>query len=248
MQQSPNGIPKPYVCRKCGRDHSYEEYAKSKFCLNCGTWLGPPKPKLVRRKKENLPMIEKFFAELVECLEREPNKEYLRTLTLTRTRDEKWLKRQVTFLLREYGITPTEEKYYPFPSWQKCDVFFQIAPYECWLEMKTLPTNYCGGGGKPITQFIGETVNTISKLAKIYNEERKILLLMLFYPFCGNKQEINNWNIHLGKIRKACEEHLQTYRFLDDFINFDLPINTWELEFQPQSQTVEARIYLVGRW
>lgn len=34
-------MPISYVCRKCGRDHSKEEYIKSRFCMACGSFLLP---------------------------------------------------------------------------------------------------------------------------------------------------------------------------------------------------------------
>lgn len=238
---------KPYICRKCGRAHSYEEYAKSRFCLNCGTWLGPPKSKLRKRKKENLSVTGKIFIDVVECLECKSNKEYLRSLAIEKRRDEKWLKRQVVSILRECGITPFEEKSYPFPSQERCDIYFQIGQYEYWLEMKTFPTNYCGGG-KPITNFIEEAVSTIAKLAKISSEQRRILALFLFYPFCGSAQEVKNWEVHIQKIRKACDTYLHSYKFNEDYIIFDFPLTVWESEnMKLRSHEAEARIYFIEK-
>jgi len=32
-------LPTIYICRKCGRKHSKQEFKESRFCRNCGTWL-----------------------------------------------------------------------------------------------------------------------------------------------------------------------------------------------------------------
>lgn len=34
-------MPLSYLCRKCGRNHSKEEYIKSRFCIACGSFILP---------------------------------------------------------------------------------------------------------------------------------------------------------------------------------------------------------------
>lgn len=43
------GLPAIYVCRKCGRPHSHEEFNKDRFCGNCGSFLFSGSPRASKR-------------------------------------------------------------------------------------------------------------------------------------------------------------------------------------------------------
>jgi len=137
-------------------------------------------------------------------------------LVKTRSRREEFLRKIIGFSFKQSKFIKgvIEDKYYP-NSWETCDLFFMIDGYNFWLEIKTLPTNYCGGGGRNITEEIREVCDAIRKLGKVSNEQNKILLLAVFYPFCDGKYEIERWDKHLGRIYETCGICLKSYELLE---------------------------------
>lgn len=100
-------------------------------------------------------------------------------------------------------------------------MFFKIDPYEYWIEVKTLATNYCGGGGRPITDFIHEVCMTIAKLGRIKNAERNVCLVAAFYPFCDGPREVNEWDQHLERLYECCESCLKSFNLKEEKIVLD---------------------------
>lgn len=156
-----------------------------------------------------------------EALRQNENIEYLNQLAETRRRDESWL---INLLIKQLSKIDKAKsikrnKYYP-DSWETCDLFFAIEPHNYWIEVKTLPTNYCGGCGRPITDFIKiEVKMALYKLGKVKNGKNKCMLVAAFYPFCNSEREAEEWDTHLGRIYKFCDAFLQSYELEEEKIS-----------------------------
>lgn len=165
-------------------------------------------------------MSEYLVKLFTETLRRKENIEHLRQLAETRRRDESWL---INLFIQQLKMDNKAKsikinKYYP-DSWETCDLFFIIEPYEYWIEVKTLPTNYCAGSGIPITNFIIEVRNALYKLGKVKNDKNKCMLVAAFYPFCGVKREAEEWDTHLKRIYDFCDAFLQSYDLEEENIS-----------------------------
>lgn len=81
----------------------------------------------------------------------------------------------------------------------------------CLIELKTFPTNYLGGGGKPITNFIDGVVSDLDKLATKTDESDVGLAVWLAYPL--SHPVPSRWADHLGKVEEASGATLMARRY-----------------------------------
>lgn len=98
----------------------------------------------------------------------------------------------------------------------------------CLIELTTFPTNYLGGGGKPITNFIDGVTSDLDKLATKTDESDMGLAVWLAYPL--SHPAPSRWTDHLGKVQEASEATLMARRY-------DLEGEEWVGVYVMQSPT-----------
>ncbi len=123
---------------------------------------------------------------------------------ITRQHSETLLGSEIKGLLKELrddGLIETFEQERPYGDMHihraKCDFAFTKGAERYWMELIAFPTNYCGGGGSPITNHIDKVKKDLEKVKVVAQRNEIPLVLMIAYPFSGEEQ----WNTHLSRLR-----------------------------------------------
>lgn len=102
----------------------------------------------------------------------------------------------------------------------------------CLIELKTFPTNYLGGGGKPITDFVGGVIGDLDNLAIKTDDRDTGLAVWLAYPLTHPMKP--EWEDHLGKVEEASDATLMARRY-------DLEDDEWVGVYVMQSPTGDTK-------
>jgi len=129
---------------------------------------------------------------------------YLSFLIDKRLANEKLLQLEVMNIISSMATTVDylPEKPYNSDGKEKCDFWFKTTEGECWLEIKTRPTNYRKPGhAKAITNGVDGVIEDANRLQKIKSPNCRKFVMFAFYPIYEDSHEF--FNKHLPRISKA---------------------------------------------
>jgi len=83
------------------------------------------------------------------------------------------------------------------PELGNVDIVLKRKEETAFIELKTFPTNY-GGGGKPITNFINSVIVDLEKLEKKRADHSGAFVILAAYPIPIKKEQ--EWEKKMGAI------------------------------------------------
>lgn len=129
---------------------------------------------------------------------------YLTQLISDRFANEKLFQLETMHIISSLpGVTDyLPEKVYS-DGREKCDFWFNHEGTDCWLEIKTRPTNYHKEGhSKGIKNSVDGVIEDIKRLKKISAQNAQKYVLFAFYPMYEDSYHVFN-TVHLPRIAKA---------------------------------------------
>jgi len=148
-------------------------------------------------------------------------KPYFEDFARFRMRCEGWVKAEILRFLSILSEKKRIEDFEPEKSYDssRCDIFFKANGHDYWMEIKTLPTNYCRyfshHKSKPITKFIRDAKKDLEKLKEVEDVGGNPIFLMIAYPIpditvpLPDSIAIRRWRSHLKKLKEARFEEIR---------------------------------------
>jgi len=152
-------------------------------------------------------LSDEFLKNLVNHLD--TKKDYLQVWIDLRAKCEGWLKGEILYVLKNKMDSSIKEfdcerKY---KENNRCDIFFKSGEKEFWIEMKTVPTNYCPNFneyGRSKLIGVDQIRTDMEKILKIKSDTKIPLVLLLVYPFPDGDIGHKKWqDKHLKKIKES---------------------------------------------
>ncbi len=128
---------------------------------------------------------------------------------LYRVSCEGWLKVELLKALTGTFVGKSDVEL--LPEIDDIDLTVKAAEQQVYIELKTFPTNY-GGGGKPITNFIDGVIHDLSKLELRSGANSVGLVVWLAYPI--PEPPPPPWLKHLERVEAASAGTLRIERLL----------------------------------
>lgn len=123
---------------------------------------------------------------------------------------EGWLK--VELLNRFILLTDQWNLTDILPEYQNIDLVLRTHSEEVLIELKTFPTNYRRGGGKPITNFIDSVISDLNKLSTRSSGNTNITGIAVWMAYLIPEPTPSEWHDHLNRIEEAVGSTLRAER------------------------------------